>query len=48
MWNLVISIQYVIIKQDEKCSSTHKNIGSEELLALWASFKQVYINAVGN
>ena len=26
----------------EKCSSTHKNSDNTELIAFWASFKQVY------
>ena len=44
IWNFIICIQYLNIWIDEECSSTHENSGNMELLALWAFFKQAYID----
>ena len=42
----MISIQYLNIELDEERSSAQKNSSNTELLASWASFKQVYINTI--
>ena len=40
----MISIQYINRELDEERSSAHENSSNAELLALWASAKQVYID----
>ena len=42
----MISSQYKNLELDEELSSTHENSSNAELLALWASFMQVYIDTI--
>ena len=44
----MISTQYINIELDEERFSTHKYSSNTELLALWASFKQVYTDFMFN
>ena len=40
----MISIQYINLELDEERSSAHENSSNVELIALWASSRQVYID----
>ena len=42
IWNFMISIQYFNMRLDEERSSAHEYSG-KTIIALWASFKQIYV-----
>ena len=46
IWNFIISIQYLNIQLHEENSSANKYNSNTELLALWASLKQMYISTI--
>ena len=44
----MINIQYISIQLDEESSFPHQYSSNTELVALWAFFKQTYIDTAYN